>query len=47
MTSPDAGLVQYAVLLVPVAVGALGLLVFWLTGSVDRAERRRAHHAAE
>ena len=47
MTSPGAGLVQYAVLLVPVAVGALGLAVFWLTGSMDRAEQRKGHRAAE
>lgn len=46
MTSPGAGLVQYAVLLVPVAVGALGLAVFWLTGSLDRDEQQR-HRAAE
>lgn len=37
---------QFYVLLVPVAVGALGLVVFWLTGWVDRREERR-HRAAE
>ncbi len=36
---------QYYVLLVPFAVGALGLGVFWLTGWMDRREQRR--HPAE
>ena len=36
---------EYYVLLVPVAVGALGLGVFWLTGWMDRREERR--HPAE
>lgn len=40
------GLAQYYILLVPVAVGALGLAVYWLTGWMDRRENRR-HHAAE
>ena len=37
---------QYYVLLVPFAVGALGLAVYWLTGWLDRREERR-HRAAE
>ena len=36
---------DYYVLLVPVAVAALGLGVFWLTGWMDRREERR--HPAE
>ncbi len=36
---------QFYVLLVPVAVGALGLAVFWLTGWMDRREERQRHAA--
>jgi hypothetical protein len=45
------GLAQYYILLVPAAVGALGLGVYWLTGWMDRREdrrlRRRADRAAD
>jgi hypothetical protein len=46
MNSQNVSLVQFYVLLVPVAVGVLGLAVFWLTGWMDRRDQRR-HHAAE
>jgi hypothetical protein len=37
---------EITVLLMPAAVAALGLVVYWLTGWMDRREDRR-HHAAE
>lgn len=40
MNSQYMSLLQIYVLLVPVAVGALGLGVFWLTGWMDRREER-------
>lgn len=36
---------QFYVLLLPAAVGALGLGVFWFTGWMDRREERRRHAA--
>jgi hypothetical protein len=46
MSAQNLDLTQFYVLLVPVAVAALALFVFWLTGWMDRREERR-HHAAE
>lgn len=45
MNAQGANVAQYYVLLVPVAVGALGLFVYWLTGWMDRREERRRHAA--
>jgi len=49
MNAQGANVAQYYVLLVPFAVGALGLFVYWLTGWMDRredrAERRKTPRA--
>ena len=42
----NSQMLQYYVLLVPIAVGVLGLSIYWLTGWMDRRDERR-HHAAE
>jgi hypothetical protein len=34
-------------LMAPLLALAFGLGMFWLTGWLDRRERRRQHHAAE
>ena len=45
MSGQNLDFAQFYVLLVPVAVGALALFVFWLTGWMDRREERRQHAA--
>ena len=45
MNLQNMSLFDIYVLLLPAAVGALGLGVFWLTGWMDRREQRQ--HPAE
>lgn len=45
MNLQNMSLFEIYVLLLPAAVAALGLGVFWLTGWMDRRERQR--HLAE
>jgi len=46
MNLPNLSFLEITAVLMPAAVAALGLVVYWLTGWMDRREDGR-HHAAE
>lgn len=45
MNAQNMSFLEIYALLMPAAVAALGLAVYWLTGWMDRREERRRHAA--